>query len=192
MSDFSAAIIIRAEHEAIALEYLDDDFLIRLNKNWLCRLSANDEINMMDISKYSKTVLNLSEQIPLMHVVHPEDHGFEMCILHKRNMICHFGVSYEFGELDMKKSPEFAERMGIGRFIEDEFKQFKLFGFDDKACAKILASFNELDMNDLELKIDAVSNLFSVLGIEEFSFVSHHYVNSDKEQGTTHFDVIKW
>jgi hypothetical protein len=193
MSNFSAGIMLKAEHEAVALEYMEDNvFLIRLNSNWLCRLSANDESSMMNIAKYSKAVLDLSERIPLMHVVHPEDHCFGLCILHESELVCRFGVSYEFDEFDMGECPEMANPMGFGRFIEDEFKQFKLFGFSDNDCARMFASFTEADMSDYENKTESVRQLFSILGIEEFEFVSHHYASSDKKRGETHFDVIKW
>ena len=195
MSDFSAAIMLRAEHEAIALEHMEDNvFLIRLNANWLCRLSANDEISIMNIEKYSKAVLDLSDRIPLMHVIHPEDHCFALCILYKREVVCRFGVSYEFemDEIDWDEFPELPGAMGFGRFVKGEFENFKLFGFDDSDCAKMFATFTEVDMSDFRNKFESVRQLFSILGINEFSFVSHYYASSDKERGETHFDVIKW
>lgn len=193
MSDFSGAVMLRAEHKDTALEYMEDNvFLIQLNDNWICRLSENDDSSMMNIAKYSKAVLDLSEEIPLMHVMHPEDHCFGLCILHKSELMCRFGVSYEMDESEMEECPELSESMGFGRFVKDEFEQFKLFGFDDNDCAKMYDIFTEVDMSDWKTKSESVRQLFSILGIENFSFVSHHYVSSDKERGETHFNIIEW
>ena len=200
MSDFSAAILIKSEHKAVALEHMEDDvLLIRLNDKWICRLSADADADVsmvsiaMDLVQYSKTLLDLSECIPLIHINHAEDHCLEVCILHKSKSVCKFGVSYEFGfdEIELDDDAEFADMMNYSHFIKEEFEQFKLFGFDGKTCDEIFTIFSDADMNDFDEKHEAVAQFFSILGIEEFSFVSHHYASIDKEQGVTHFDIIK-
>ena len=189
MSDFSAAIMFKAEHEKLALEYMEDDvFLIRLNDSWICRLSENDQNCATLNGNYSNAVLDLSRRIPLMHVMNAEDHCLELNILHGGESVCCFAIVDDFDdEYGCSPSMEYYEAEGWG-IDADEIDSFMLFGFDSDNCGEILNALSSSDKNRWE----KTATLFNILGINEFSFVSHHYLSSDKERGETHFIVIKW
>lgn len=95
MSDFSSGIMINETFKELAKKYSEENtYLIKLDDAWLCRLSENDFCEMVAES-YSEAVLNLSNHIPLMHIINAEDHGFELSILHNKKVCFHFQVNYD-------------------------------------------------------------------------------------------------
>jgi len=94
MSEFSAGIMLNVAHQEIAKAYLEDNtYLIRLNDTWLCRLSDNDDYCQKE-EDYSQAVLDMSVQIPLLHIMNAEDHGFWLAILHNKKIVFQFDVPY--------------------------------------------------------------------------------------------------
>ena len=94
MSDFSCGILIGNNHKDLAVNYMEPDtFLIKLNDEWLCRLSENDSKEIV-LENYSQAVLDMSAQIPLLHIQHSEDYGFDMGVLHNGELVFRFGIEY--------------------------------------------------------------------------------------------------
>ena len=219
MSDFSCGIMMGNNHKDVAVNYLEPDtVLIRLSNEWLCRLSESDSREMV-VENYSQAVLDMSVKIPLLHIRHHEDHGFELGILHNKKIAFYFYVEYaiesnfsfnvgtelygdDFAILMTK--PDVKERVNsevrsryheVDEKIERCFasindiniKQFKLFGFDDEWCAKarnLLTASNYKKDGTFTCQIN---DLLAMLGLENFSFVSHRYVCL----GDDNFEVVE-
>lgn len=156
MSDFSSGILMNESFKELAKQYSEENtYLIKLDDGWLCRLSENDFCEMV-AENYSEAVLNLSVQIPLLHIISAEDHGFELCILFHKKVVFHFQVNYG-------AENEFAFHIGT-ELYGDEYMDVVL---DSKVQAHIN---NEVLRRYPEVE-ETIASYFSEInqeGIEQF------------------------
>ena len=94
MSDFSAGIFTVNKNKEKVYPYLTkDEVFIEYNEAWVGKLSSMD----MD-TDYEPQTLALSKEVPLLHIINAEDHGFLMRILHEGVVKFHFETSYDIQE----------------------------------------------------------------------------------------------
>ena len=171
MSEFSSGIMIRICHKDIALKYMEDNtYLIQLNDFWLCRLSENDFSNHLSERNYSEAVLNLSEHIPLMHIVNAEDHGFGLGILHHKNLVFNFGVDYGV-------EAEFAFQIGQ-ELYGDEY----MFKLHDAEVIKHIQRETKNRFAEVEEKIKSFFSEIDAEQIGHFSLFSFQQEVCDRIQ----------
>lgn len=96
MSDFSAGFFTVNENKEKIYPYLTkNEFLIQYNEAWVGKLSPAD---METDYQHQPQTIELSKEVPLLHVVNAEDHGFYMRILHEGEIGFSFEVSYDIRE----------------------------------------------------------------------------------------------
>ena len=94
MSDFSAGIFTVNKNREKVYPYLTkDEVFIQYNEAWIGKLSSMD----ME-TDYQPQTLALSKEVPLLHIIDAEDHGFLMRILHEGEIKFHFETSYYIQE----------------------------------------------------------------------------------------------
>lgn len=93
MSDFSAGIFaLSNDVDKIYPFLIKDEVLIQYNDMWVGKLAPTD---MKD--KYPPQTLALSKEIPLLHIMHAEDHGFFVQVLHEGVVKFNFDIPYNIG-----------------------------------------------------------------------------------------------
>jgi len=98
MYDYTAGIFVRSKDEEMTKQFLDKgDFLIKFNDAWLGKLSTADL--SMSHDEYTKSTWDLSEYIPLLHIVSLEGHGFTIRILHDRKVKFTFNTPFALEEM---------------------------------------------------------------------------------------------
>ncbi|GLC83286.1 hypothetical protein [Lacrimispora brassicae] len=153
MSEFSSGIMIQTCHKENVLKYMEKNtYLIQLNDLWLCRLSESDLCNHISEADYSEAVLNLSEHIPLMHIVNAEDHGFELGILHRKKLAFTFGINYGV-------ESEFVFQLGQQLYGEEYMDRL----FDDEVMKNIE---RETQKHSAEVE-ERIQSFFSGIGAEQ-------------------------
>jgi len=91
MSEFSAGTLIKSHYKDKVLASLSkNEYLIQLQNSWLCKVSEYDMKN-----NYIEMNTNLSCDIPLLHIIHAEDHGFYCHILYKQKSVFMFDIPSE-------------------------------------------------------------------------------------------------
>jgi len=202
MSDFSVGYFTRDENKEKVYPYLTEgELLIQYNDEWVGKLSA------LDWEKPQPQTLALSKEMPLLYVMHAEDHGFSMKILHEEEIKFHFDVSYEVGiELytetgidlygnnwweDTNKREERHQHIRA-EWAEQLEQRGLLDHFFSNINAESLKAFQVFGISEsclLELsEILTIKNcatdghqmiyaLLDCLGLTQFSFVSYNYVS---------------
>ena len=203
MSDFSAGFFTKNESKEKIYPYLmEGEFLIQYNEEWVGKLSPEDWG-----PGYQPQTLALSKQVPLLHVMHAEDHGFYLRILHEEEVKFQFEISYEVGadlytkvgnELygkswwqDADNRDERYERVREEWAIQLE-QQGILDDFFSNINLESLKAFRLFGISEetlLEIKEiltikncakDSHAMVYSLLdsiGLKQFSFVSYKYVS---------------
>jgi len=99
MSEFSAGTVIKLKNKEKVLANLSEkEYLINLQNSWLCKVSEYD----MD-EKYIEINSNLSNEVPLLQIIHAEDHGFYCRIYYHQKTLFELDIPYELeGNFDMQ------------------------------------------------------------------------------------------
>ena len=199
MSDFSAGIFTLNENKDKVYPFLiESELFIQYNDKWVGKLSPTDMNTDMEI--HPQTVA-LSKEVPLLHVINAEDHGFYIRILHEGDIKFHFDIPYSaeadlayeigtelFGEewfLDASKAQE-----RIQQASEEAAKRLKERGIPDIYFKNIdeesLKAFQIFGFND-----DIVQKVRQVLTIENFNQDSHKMVYDLLDSlGLTQFSFV--
>ena len=203
MSDFSVGFFTTNENKDKVYPYLiKNDLFIQFNEAWVGKLSIMD----WDLQPQPQN-LALSKEVPLLYVMHAEDHGFSLKILHEEAVKFSFDISYEVGE-------ELYTEIGIGLYGNDwwqdeskrdeRHKQIKEEWVKQLEQQGILDEFfSNINLDSLKVfhlfgisteKIVEMNNILSVknfaddshgmvyalldcLGLTFFSFVSYDYMS---------------
>ena len=90
MSDFSIGFFTRDAYKGNVYPHLtENDLFIQYNEAWVGKLSAQDWERQPQPPN-----LALSKDVPLLYVMHAEDHGFSMKVLHEEEIKLDFDISY--------------------------------------------------------------------------------------------------
>jgi len=201
MSDFSIGFFTTNENKEKVYPYLkENELFIQYNEAWLGKLSAMDWEEQPRLEN-----LALSKEVPLLYVMHAEDHGFSIKILHEEELKFYFDVSYEAGEeLHTEIGVELygnnwwqdeSKRKERHKQIREEWaKQLEQEGMLDNSFSHInlesLKAFHLFGMSEEKLlKINEiltiknwardshgmVYDLLDCLGLKQFSFVAYDY-----------------
>jgi hypothetical protein len=189
MSAFSSGIIINSSNRDIALKFKEaNTYLVKLNDSWLCRLSENNFCKMT-VESYTEAVLDMSEHIPLLHLQNAEDHGFEMSILHDRELIFKFNIEYAIEDI-------FLFNIGKELYGDDYIDVMQESDVQERIQKEMQNRYHEIEKIKTALTIpnyksdgigfQMIRDLFDALEIENFSFISYHYVSQDEDI----FDIV--
>jgi|GEM_PF-2823451 len=203
MSDFTYVNLILTKDVDIAKKHLEDSevYMLNISDKWSCILTENDE-REYDFGEYlqeepfSDELLSLSEKIPIFYLSHPEDHGFGYSILHNGKVVSSFDIGYGIEE----ELPADNRNEGISKvFSKVNPENFKLFGYSEEVInqlKRLLKPENIPGTDDFwkdfykELLNDtyvlstwqAMPSIFmKILDIENVTFISWDYVDSDPE-----------
>ena len=98
MYGFTAGIFVLSKYKETIEQFLnEEEFLIKFNDTWLGKLSTVD--SSRDYDDYTESTLNLSEYIPLLHIVSLEGSCFMIRILHERKVKLHFDIPFELEKM---------------------------------------------------------------------------------------------
>jgi len=200
MSEFSAGIFTLSKYKDELYPFLtEEDLLIRYNEMWLGKLSPMD----MSAGIQSQTI-GLSKEIPLLHIINAEDHGFFIQILYDGEVKFRFDVPYDIGSdifmeignelygdekwfLDedkvktasdaMKNQPEIQNTIDglFANISEESISAFELFGFGKETLQSIQNILTTANFKQNSQEM--VYDLLDYLGLGEFSFVAHSYIS---------------
>jgi len=93
MSDFSAGFFFLSKNKDKIYPYMNQgEVLIQYNETWVGKLSSSDLS-----TNYQPQDITLSNEVPMLHIIHAEDHGFFLRILHECAVVFEFDISYEVG-----------------------------------------------------------------------------------------------
>jgi len=217
MSEFSSGTVVKLQNKDKVLANLtEQEYLIDLQNSWLCKVSVHDmNDNYMEINR------NLSNEVPLLHIIHAEDHGFYCCIYYQQKPLFTLAISYELeGNFDMQIGNElygddYAERAYIKRekeifqkvseekkrrsheleaqkkniFTEidkDRINQFTLFDIGEEDIQKLQKIITMETYEKDGWGRQLVNEFLDALNLNEFEWISFHYVCKDPE----HFNII--
>jgi len=198
MSDFSAAVFALNKDKDKVFPFLTKgDYFIQYNEMWVGKLSSDDMEE--DINPQ---IFALSKEIPLLRIVHAEDHGFWMHVLFEGEIKFQFEVSYEvgaelygqiayelYGDIEwyfdeekrkivggkVAEHPDLinANKVFFGGINEESLTVLDIFGFDSETI-KIISDILTVENFEKDPH-EMVSNLLDSLGLTYFSFVAHNY-----------------
>lgn len=203
MSDFSAGFFTINENKEKIYPYLiEGEYLIQYNEDWVGKLSPGDWE-----TSYQPQTLALSKQVPLLHVMHAEDHGFYLRILHEEEVKFQFEISYEVGadlytkvgnelygknwwrDADNKDEryervrEEWAKQLEQQGILDDFFSHINLESLKAFRLFGIsedmLMEINEIltIKNCAKDSHEMVYSLLDCVGLKQFDFVAHNYVS---------------
>jgi len=211
MSDFSTGFFSTNENKEKIYPYLiENELLIQYNDAWVGKLSATDWEEQPQPQN-----LALSNEVPLLYVMHAEDHGFSMEILHEEKVKFHFDVSYEVGVklyteigielygsnwwLDVNKRGErhkqireaWVKQLEQQNVLDDFFSHINL----ESLSAFHLFGISEesiLEINEIltikncaQDSHEMVHALLDCIGLKQFSFVGYDYVTGGNDDRFT-------
>ena len=184
MSDFSAGFFTLSENKEKVYPFLtDDEIFIQYNESWVGKLSE------MDMgTDYLPQTLALSKEVPLLHIIHAEDHGFVIRILHEGDVKFHFDASYEVGadlyteignelygcewwaDADISKIDERHQKIKV-EWAKQLEEQGLLNAFFANINEDSLKAFQIFGITD-----EALQNINQILTVKNFSQDSHKMV----------------
>ena len=213
MSDFSSGFFMLSENKEKVPPYLArNEWFIQLNEKWIGKLSPMDTS-----TEYQPQTLALSKEVPLLHLIHAEEHGFLIRILHERDVKFHFDISYDIGvelyteignelygdhwwrdvktrdERNQRTREEWSKRLENQGMLDAFFSNLNLekletFQLFGVNKENLLKASKILTIkNCAKDSLGMVYDLLDCLGLKEFYFVAHHYVS---KLGSAKFTVL--
>jgi len=184
MSDFSSGIFALSKDKDKIYPFLTkDEIFIQYNDKWVGKLAPTD---MED--KIQPQTLALSKEIPLLHVMHAEDHGFFMQILHEGEVKFNFDISYDIGH------DQFFYEVGEelygdawedwydgGTCFSEESKKSELQKINDKVAQRLKEErlpdlyFDNINKETLQIfklfgaSEETLANIQNILSVEYFN-----------------------
>ena len=208
MSDFSAGIFILYKDKDKVFPFLTEgEFFIQYNAQWAGKLSPLD--TGYDLPPQT---MALSKETPLLHIIHAEDHGFSMRIIHNAAVTFTFEMPYMaqaelaheignelFGEawfLDTDKAPERYRQADVeaAKRLKEQGIPGIYFTPNHEESLRAFQVFGIGDetiqnlrslLNVENFKKDAHEMIYAALdalGLTQFSFVAHDYVSGDDDR----------
>jgi len=211
MSDFSIGFFTTSENKEKVYPYLiENELFIQYNEAWVGKLSPMDWEDQPRPEN-----LALSKEVPLLYVMHAEDHGFSMKILYKEEEKFHFNVSYEVGvelyteigielfgsnwwqdvnkrdERDKQIREAWVKQLEQKGVLDNFFSHINLESLKTFQLFGVseenISKLNEIltVKNCAQDSHGMVYNLLYYLGFEQFSFVAYDYVSSGEDDRFT-------
>lgn len=159
MSDFSmGTLVLKSLKKTLRVVLAELDvgedtgFVHPVNDEWV-GLFLSDE--WMTDPATSDLIENVSKQVPLIHFMHPQDHGWYALVYVQGEIVCKIMRSYDAPEESVVECTDWTI--------------WRTFGLDEGDIAQI---------RDIALGngFDDVQRFKEVLGLTEFSFMSYGYL----------------
>lgn len=200
MSDFSAGYFTVSKYKDQVYPYLlAGEKFVAYNPQWVGKFSPQD----MDDEPHPQTIL-LSRAVPLLHVIHAEDHGFNLRVYHQGKVQFAFDIPHMAGEellfeLGQEKyGDEFFLDEGVMTALQAEvdgilaqqgvphcffegitregLECFKLFDLPDDTLDKMMEILTVARYTAGSHQL--VYDLLDTIGLTEFDFISYDYIDA--------------